>query len=243
MPSRLFLLVNRELGSAAIALTTFEKDESRHDQCGWNETQYERQHDRHRLLRLLLTPEWNAQHPRWVSSQGRMLLETTGMVAVETAGNSPKGRPLAHMLALLVVSMLVPVAILTGTLIWRVGRLDRENANQQALQLARGISGDVDREIEGSVETLLALSTSSALQRGDFEAFHRQAKETMAFRKLNVYLKSIDGRQILNTRIPWGGPLPELPPTEHDLEIIRTQQPAVSNLVIGAVTQNWVLGL
>ena len=165
------------------------------------------------------------------------------MVAAETSGNSPKGRTLAQMLALLVLSILLPAAFLTGTLIWRVGGLDRENANQQALQLARSVAGNLDREIEGSIETLLALSTSPALLRGDFETFHRQSIETMAFRKQNVYVKSIDGSQLMNTRVPWGGPLPALPPTEHDLEIIRTAQPAVSGLVIGAIINRWVVGL
>ena len=165
------------------------------------------------------------------------------MVAAETSGNSPKGRTLAQMLALLVLSILLPAAFLTGTLIWRVGGLDRENANQQALQLARSVAGNLDREIEGSIETLLALSTSPALLRGDFETFHRQSIETMTFRNLNVYLKSVDGRQLMNTRVPWGAPLPVVPPTEHDQEIIATLKPAASDLVIGTVTKRWVLGL
>ena len=165
------------------------------------------------------------------------------MAAPESHEIARQGRPLADMLAMLVLSILIPVALLTGTLIWRIGRLDRENANQQALQLARSVSNEIDREIEGSIETLLALSTSPALRRGELEAFYRQAGATMEFRKLNVFLKSVDGRQLINTRVPWGAPLPAFPPTEHDLEIINTAKPAVSDLVIGAVTKRWALGL
>ena len=87
------------------------------------------------------------------------------MATSETAANPQPGRPLAHMLALLVVSILIPAALLTGTLIWRIGRLDREKTDQQALQLARGVSGDLDREVEGSIETLLALAASTSMKR------------------------------------------------------------------------------
>ena len=50
MPSILPLLASGGPGSADSAFIPLENDESRHDQCGWNESQYERQHDRHRML-------------------------------------------------------------------------------------------------------------------------------------------------------------------------------------------------
>ena len=155
----------------------------------------------------------------------------------------PIGRPVALKLGILMLSIFLPAIVLTGSLLWRVSQLDGIRADQQALQLARSIAGDLDREIEGSIETLLALATSPALKQGDLATFHAQARETLTFRHLNALLKSPDGQQLMNTRLPSGSSLPRQALADYDREVLTTRKPAISNLVIGAVTHTWVLGL
>ena len=126
------------------------------------------------------------------------------MVGEDAVSISRTGRPVAQVLAMLVLCILAPAVLLTGVLIWRAGNQERAQADEQATQLARSVSTNLDREIDGSLETLVALSTSLSLQRGDFESFYRQASATMAFRRVHVFLKSVDGRQLINTRVAWG---------------------------------------
>ena len=154
-----------------------------------------------------------------------------------------RGRPLSQLLIMLALSIIIPILVLTGSLIWQFARLDRGRANHEALQLARNISSQIDREIDGSIETLLALSTSLTLQQGDLEAFYRQARATMDFRKLHVLLKMVDGQQLVNTRVPWGTALPRQALSAADQQVITSRQPAISDLMIGVIAQRWVLGL
>ena len=149
---------------------------------------------------------------------------------------------LSVLLAGLVLSILIPTILLTGGLLWRVGVLDQERANQQALQLAKAVAADIDREIEGNVATLRALASSPSLMQGNLEAFYRQATDTLAFRRLHVLLKMPDGQQILNTRVPLGTALPKSPLSAADRNLLSSRQVQITDLVIGGVTQSWVLG-
>ena len=149
------------------------------------------------------------------------------------------GRPLAHHLSMLVASILVPAVVLAGFLIWRVGILDQERTNREALQTARNMSADIDREIDGLIETLVALAASPSLASGDLAVFHRQATETANFRKLRVFLMTPDGQQLVNMRVPYGGDLPRMRLTKAYKDVSETRRPAVSDLVIGAVTKQW----
>ena len=122
--------------------------------------------------------------------------------------NRTRALSLSTYLMLLVLSIIVPAAIISAGLVWRSGVLDRERVSVQALQLARSAAHLVDLDIEGSLETLAALGASPALLRGDLAAFYRQAKETMKLRGLNILVRDLTGQQVLNTRVPWGTALP-----------------------------------
>lgn len=152
-------------------------------------------------------------------------------------------RPLAHFVALLLVSILLPILVLVAALVSRVGQLDREQANKQALQVALAVSADMDREIDGSIASLLALATSVELKQGNLAQFYEHAKQAMAYRQLHVLLRNPDGQQILNTRVPFGTPILKQALSVTDQQVFVSRQPVVSDLVVGAVMQTWVLGL
>jgi PAS domain S-box-containing protein len=152
-------------------------------------------------------------------------------------------RPLAHFVSLLLFAMFLPTLVLGAVVVSRVGLLDRGRANQQALQVALSVSADIDREIDGGIETLVALATSVALRQGDLSQFYEQAAQTMRYRQLHVLLRALDGQQILNTRVPYGAPIPKQDLTGADREVITTRRPVASSLVMGALTQNWVVAL
>lgn len=152
-------------------------------------------------------------------------------------------RPLAHYLMLLVLSILIPASALTAGFVWHTGALDRTRVDDEALQLARTVAGVLDMDIESSTETLLALGTSQMLRQGNLEGFYRQASEAMSLRSLHVLLRAPSGQQLLNTRVPWGTPIPPQTLSDSDQQVLKSRKPVISNLVVGAVTKQWVLSL
>lgn len=154
-----------------------------------------------------------------------------------------RARSLSNYLALLLLSVLVPTLLLGAALVYRVSHLDRHRADQEVLRMARTVSREIDHDIQGSIETLLALASSPHLTNNDLEGFYRQALETVSLRRLSVLLKSIDGRQILNTRVPVGLPIPPASLSESDRRLLETGTPQVSQLTLGTVTKHWVIGI
>jgi signal transduction histidine kinase/CheY-like chemotaxis protein len=139
-------------------------------------------------------------------------------------------------LVLLVLAIMLPGAIFAGFLFLRyynseIGRL-HEDLQADARQLALTI----DRELAGLQSTLRTLAVSSRVTQGDFEGFYRQAEEVKSFVGVNILLRDVKGQQLVNTRVPWGTPLP-FEPLAGDREVIDTKTPFVSGVIVGAVAQ------
>ena len=158
-----------------------------------------------------------------------------------TSSGILRGRPLSHYLVMLIFSVLMPAVILAGALVVRTTHLDRDRANREALQLARSAASALDREIEGSIESLTALATSPAIQNGDFASFYDQMKSTVRLRNRNALLSNVNGQQIVNTRVAFGTPLPLDDTTGYLAPVLRTEKPSISDLVVGAVAKKWVV--
>ena len=137
-------------------------------------------------------------------------------------------------LVLLVIALLVPVVAFTGVLAHRYTAAERARFEQEAVETARHIAALIDRDLAGLRTALLTLSTSARLRGGDYQGFYHQAEEVRGFVGEHVVLRDLSGQQLVNTRVPWGSPLPRAV-LEPDAEVIRTRQPVVSNVYTGAV--------
>jgi two-component sensor histidine kinase len=88
-----------------------------------------------------------------------------------------------------------------------------------------------------------ALATSPLIANGDYEAFQRQASDFLrswAPDEPDIYaviLRDLNGRQLVNTRLPWGTPLPANTDFEPDRKVLETKQPYVSDVFTGAVSR------
>ena len=69
----------------------------------------------------------------------------------------------------------------------------------------------IDRDLSAKTAILRALATSPALDAGDFDRFDSQARELIGFERFNIVLRDRTGRQLVNTIVPKGTPLPERP--------------------------------
>ena len=138
--------------------------------------------------------------------------------------------------------MLVAAAGMIPGLLAAVVAVDkvREGERQAALrglrETVRATALAVDREIQGSLGTLAALGNSEHLKTGNLRAFYDQAAAVDRPPHVWTLLLDESGSQVLNTVVPFGTPAP--PPAAHErvAQVLKTQRPLVSDLIIGPVT-------
>ena len=137
------------------------------------------------------------------------------------------------------LAIVVPVLLYSAFVLHRYTQSVRTSNERRALETARALTADIDREITAIITTLETLATSRSLQYGDYADFYAQAKEALRSRSWNVLLIGANRQQLVNTRVPWGTPLPVSTANEPDLLRIarESQQPYVSDLFQGTVAQ------
>jgi signal transduction histidine kinase/CheY-like chemotaxis protein len=136
-------------------------------------------------------------------------------------------------LLLLVFSVAIPGALFAAILLQRYYNSEVARINQDLLNNAHQLAQTVDRDLAGLQATLQTLALSRAVAVGDHEAFYRQATQVRDYVGAHVMLRDAAGRHLVNTRVPFGTPLPseELP---GDREVREHRKPVVSGVVIGS---------
>jgi len=144
------------------------------------------------------------------------------------------------------LAIVVPALLYSAFILERYTRSVHASDERRALQIARALSADVDREISAIITTLETLATSDAIATGDFKSFHLQAQEALRSRPTwHVVLVDANRRQLVNTRLPWGVQPPTSSESEPDLARIarETGKPHVSNLYVDTVAKRYVFGV
>ncbi len=124
------------------------------------------------------------------------------------AGGRGGGRGVRAYLVALVLVLLLPAWLAAGLAARRLAEADRQAIAADGREAARAIAAATEREIGALHASLVALATSPALAEGDLELFHRQASTLAAALGAQVMLIAPDGRQLVNTALPYGTPLP-----------------------------------
>src|SRR5512133_1021875 len=98
---------------------------------------------------------------------------------------------------------MLPGALLTGVLVWRVFTSDRQAVERRLIESARVDASALDRQFESTISTLQGLATSPALDRHDIEGFYNEARRVQLTQRgwATVVLLSIDGHQLVSTRL------------------------------------------
>ncbi len=150
---------------------------------------------------------------------------------------APRARPLAWHLALLCLTLVVPILVLAAGMAWFYADSERARLQSEALTKAHQVIAATDREFAGLIATIKVLGLSRFLQSGDFDNFDAQAREVYRRIGINVIVRDRNGQQLVNTRVPRGAPLPINVEPESDQTVLDTKQPVVSNLFIGGITR------
>lgn len=102
----------------------------------------------------------------------------------------------------------------------------------------------VDSRLNATQIVLQSLSTSPSLRRGDLGAFRTSALETAKLvNALVIVLSDAEGRQLVNTRAPEGGPVPPRAHPEAQERALALGAPQVSDLYAATIDQRPVISI
>ncbi|HOF52010.1 MAG TPA: sensor domain-containing diguanylate cyclase [Rhodoferax sp.] len=112
-------------------------------------------------------------------------------------------------LMLLVLVCVLPVTFVSALVTYFSYLQQRESVEQQTELIARAVLADLEREIFTIESGLKVLATSNELSTGDLRAFHQRARDALRSGAVHNYiLTDPQGRQVVNTLLPYGTPLP-----------------------------------
>ncbi|WP_431855345.1 ATP-binding protein [Azospirillum sp.] len=142
---------------------------------------------------------------------------------------------------MLVSASTLPLVLLSGTLLLRNAMEEVERTEQMVRDRVALLAEDVDREIARLAAAAEVLAVVDELSNGDLAAFYGIAVQVRDRLGTNVVVRDRSNQQVLNTRVPWGSPLPVNSGFEADRRAIDTLRPQVSGLIVGALLQAPIL--
>ena len=150
--------------------------------------------------------------------------------------------PAAVHLALLASIIALPLLVLLGLLLERTVASQRQQIEQRLVQVAEDLVADLDRDIDRHVTILQTLISSRSLAGEDYAGFHARATRSLSD-KGGVILIDPEGRQLVNTFVPFGQ-APRMTGNPEMLEAVRrTHRPVVSNLFTGLASREVVFNV
>src|SRR5919205_1070685 len=160
----------------------------------------------------------------------------------------PKDAPVRWLLIAFAVVLLGPILALAAVALSQFASSERSRYIEEGRKAAHDIVADLDRELGQAQVAAQALATSRMVQNGNYEAFQEQASEflrTLASGEADGYaviLRDLNGQQLVNTRLPWGTPLPEV---ERDIDklVITTKRPQVQDLFFSTSANHFMIAV
>lgn len=148
---------------------------------------------------------------------------------------------------MLVMACVVPAALMAILLIAHDYQRSRDQLLANSLGTARAIVSVIDRDLASIESSLVALATSPHIVSGDFHAFYLQAQNVLrnqsAQSDMNIALLDITGKQYINTRLPFGAPLPTARNFVGMRTIYDTGKPVISDLFFGEAVKRPLLAV
>lgn len=111
-------------------------------------------------------------------------------------------------LLILVLSVLVPSFVAAALAVAYVYREEQKAQMQNVADATHGFALLVDHELQRHAGVLRTLADASSLHDGNLAQFHAFARRIAPNNESVIVLADLDGRQLLNTRRPFGAELP-----------------------------------
>ncbi|WP_431257087.1 ATP-binding protein [Roseateles chitinivorans] len=149
------------------------------------------------------------------------------------SSTAPRAGSVRGKLRAMVWLIVLPTLLLSVIAGVAVFQTERRAAVAAATETAEALSLVADREMAVRTALLQALSVSPSLAEGRLALFHGEAARLVAGTPNTIVLTTPEGRQLINTRIAWGQPLPAAGGFTDGVDTSRRL--LVSNLYTGPV--------
>lgn len=150
-------------------------------------------------------------------------------------------RSLFTHFALFAFGLTAPILILVGVVTWHYATTETAYLETSVRERAEIVLSAIERDVANKIGMLQALATSPALDVLAHDGtpsprFEDQARELATLHGVNIVLRSLDGRQLVNTRLPRGAVPNGTGNLSGDADAIARQGPSISNLFLGHMT-------
>jgi len=146
-------------------------------------------------------------------------------------------------LALMALAVLVPIVMFSAIALSMLLQAERDAVLRGLQETARATALGVDRELSVSEARARTLATSLSLVHGDMRAFHERASLVNKDGTSWTVLFDESGRQLVNTRVPYGTPLPQRSHPEYGQQVLESGVMRVSDLLTGVIARDLVLAI
>lgn len=144
----------------------------------------------------------------------------------------------------LVIACIVPASIVYVSWVYRHYEIERERVISDTVQIARARASRLDQMLVGLESGLWVLAQSRELEQGDLAAFHAKAQRALERQiATNYVLVAPGGRQLLNTQVAYGTPLPTLAGRPELAGIFSAPDAVLSDLFLGQVTRRFSVSM
>jgi two-component system, sensor histidine kinase and response regulator len=145
----------------------------------------------------------------------------------------------------LVFACALPILLGYFTFAHDADRREAQHVAQDAQMIARALAAAVDRDLDNGETAARALANQPSLAAGDLPAFHASARRLLRpeFPVYAFVLSGADGRDLLDTRQPWGTPMPASGNEADVRRVFETGDTVTSGLHRGNATQPWVISI
>ena len=153
------------------------------------------------------------------------------------------GLSLRTGLVLLVMAAMLPMLAFAGWAVARMAEAQSAVIERSGQDLARTLTVAIDRELTSMTTALQVLSNSQFLETEDYAGFHQRATEVLRNKEIrregiHIVLTDAQGQQLVNTRRPYGEPLPHTAVPGMIRRTVDTGQAQISEVFTGVLAQH-----
>src|SRR6516165_7251650 len=143
----------------------------------------------------------------------------------------------------IVLTLVVPLNVVVAVVIWKLANAADQTQRTSLLYSARSIATAVDAELGKYIALGQVLSRDPALRDDSLDAFENELRQQLApVPDVQALVADLDGRQLMNTGVPHGQPLPPRPAEGLAAQnrAFETNSVIISDAYIGPRSRNWV---
>lgn len=139
-------------------------------------------------------------------------------------------------LILFALALALPLIFLGVYALHSMASLEQAETERRVMQVADALAADIDQELDRATVTLETLTTSEALRRRDWQAFHAQAALALKRTQAAIVLIDRNYQQLVDTLKEYGAELPKTADMDTAKRVFESKQRQVSDLFRGSIS-------